>query len=127
MSQSLPVEYPVQGREPAYSGKVREIYDLGEEMIIVATDRGIFHKMHQVAPEKTLLEAPTAGEGATCLSCAHCPWMAMNGLRGLVHVLETGENEIHIDESIRRRAVVPLERMLEFAHARHELARAAGG
>ena len=85
---------------------------------IVATDRGIFHKMKQVAPNKTFLEAPTAGEGATCESCSHCPWMAMNGLQNLVAVLENGCNEIHIDEQIRQRAVVPLNRMLGFARAR---------
>ena len=39
MTMRLPVEYPVEGQTPAYSGKVREIYDLGREMIIVATDR----------------------------------------------------------------------------------------
>lgn len=82
---------------------------------IVATDRGIFHKMKEYAPDKRLLEAPTAGEGATCESCAHCPWMAMNGLRNLVRVLETGNNEIRIDEDIRKRAVIPVKRMLDFA------------
>lgn len=39
MSHDLPVEHTVPGVEPTYSGKVREIYDLGDEMIIVATDR----------------------------------------------------------------------------------------
>lgn len=85
---------------------------------IIATERGIFHEMKRVAPTKTLLEAPNAGEGATCKSCAYCPWMAMNGLQNLVSVLETGANEIHIEESIRRRAVIPLDRMLDFAKRR---------
>ena len=85
---------------------------------IVATERGIFHKMREAAPQKVLIEAPTAGEGATCESCARCPWMAMNGVRQLISVLETGENEIHIDESIRQRAVVALDRMLVFAKRR---------
>jgi quinolinate synthase len=84
---------------------------------IVATDNGIFHKMHAAAPGKILLEAPTAGEGATCTSCAHCPWMAMNGLRKLAAVLEQGGNEIHIEESIRARAAVSIQRMLQFAAA----------
>lgn len=88
------------------------------EVFIVATDRGIFHKMKQVAPHKTLLEAPTAGEGATCESCAHCPWMAMNGLHNLVSVLESRHNEIHVDETTRQRAEVPLKRMLDFARQR---------
>jgi len=82
---------------------------------IVATDNGIFHKMRAAAPGKILLEAPTAGEGATCTSCAHCPWMAMNGLRKLAAVLENGGNEIHIEESIRTRAQLSIQKMLDFA------------
>ncbi len=89
--------------------------NLPNREFIVATDNGIFHKMHEEAPGKLLIEAPTGGHGATCMSCAHCPWMAMNGLRNLKHVLETGANEIHIDEAIRKKAVLPIERMLDFA------------
>lgn len=82
---------------------------------IVATDSGILYKMQQAAPDKLFLMAPNAGVGATCHSCAHCPWMAMNGLENLARTLETGANEILIDEEIRRRARVPVERMLAFA------------
>jgi quinolinate synthase len=81
---------------------------------IVATDNGIFYKMRQANPDKVLLEAPTAGRGASCGSCAHCPWMAMNGLRNLVHCLETGDNEIFVDPAIAERARVSLGRMLDF-------------
>ena len=84
---------------------------------IVATDNGIFHKMREVAPGKLLIEAPTAGEGATCQSCAHCPWMAMNGLKNLARVLETGVNEIHIDEAVRVKAEKSIQRLLDFAAA----------
>ncbi len=97
---------------------INAVKSLDARKFIVATDRGIFHKMRAVAPDKVLLEAPTAGEGATCESCAHCPWMAMNGLANLVSVLETGANEIEIDPDIRARAVVPLNRMLDFARRR---------
>ncbi|UCZ77425.1 quinolinate synthase NadA [Dickeya zeae] len=85
--------------------------------LIVATDRGIFYKMQQACPEKVLLEAPTAGEGATCRSCAHCPWMAMNGLEAIATALEQHQvsNRIEVDGAIRERALVPLNRMLEFA------------
>jgi quinolinate synthase len=82
---------------------------------IVATDAGIFFKMQQLAPDKTLLEAPTMGEGATCVSCAHCPWMAMNSLQNLAAVLESGSNEIQIDPELCRKAVIPIRRMLDFA------------
>lgn len=83
----------------------------------MATDRGIFYKMQQAVPDKELLEAPTAGEGATCRSCAHCPWMAMNGLQAIAEALEQeGSNyEVHVDERLRERALVPLNRMLDFA------------
>jgi len=82
---------------------------------IVATDGGIFHKMKQLAPDKQLIEAPTAGEGATCVSCAHCPWMGMNSLHNLAQVLESGGQEIHIQPELCREAVKPIQRMLDFA------------
>jgi quinolinate synthase len=82
---------------------------------IVATDNGILHKMRTLCPDKVFLEAPTAGHGATCTSCSHCPWMAMNGLINLAEVLESGKNEIHVDPAIIPRAVLPIQRMLGFA------------
>jgi quinolinate synthase len=94
--------------------------------LIVATDNGIFYKMRQAAPGKLLIEAPTGGAGATCTSCAHCPWMAMNGLHNLVEVLETGANEVHVEEGVRLRALRSTERMLEFARARPAGLRRAG-
>ena len=84
-------------------------------VLIVATDNGILHKMRTLCPDKIFLEAPTSGVGANCVSCSHCPWMAMNGLQNLARVLETGENEIHVDPAIIPRAVLPIHRMLDFA------------
>ncbi len=83
---------------------------------IVATEPGIFYKMKQAAPDKIFLEAPTGGEFATCESCLRCPWMAMNGLKNLARVLEeeNPDNEIHVDEAIRLKALIPLNRMLNF-------------
>ena len=89
---------------------------LPNPIMIVATDNGIFHKMKQVAPGKTFIEAPTAGAGATCESCAHCHWMAMNSLAGLAEVLERGHNEIHVDPAIREQALVSTRRMIDFAN-----------
>jgi len=97
---------------------VEAVRKLSAKKFIVATDNGLFHKMKQAAPDKILLEAPIAGKGATCVSCAHCPWMAMNGLRNLAQVLETGGNEITIDEAVRERAALPIRRLLEFARQR---------
>lgn len=90
--------------------------DSKADTLIVATDYGIFHKMKEAAPGKKLLVAPTGGISPTCTMCAHCPWMAMNSLEKLAHVLETGANEIHVNEDIRKKAVVPIQRMLEFSN-----------
>ena len=81
---------------------------------IVATDNGILHRMRQMAPSKVLIEAPTAGNSATCKSCAHCPWMAMNGLQGVLDCLEQGTGEITVDEAIRAKAHGCIDRMLDF-------------
>lgn len=88
---------------------------------IVATDNRIFFKMQQLSPHKLFLEAPTAGSGATCRSCAHCPWMALNSLESLRDTLLLASQEgsgcieeIFVDPVIRERALVPLRRMLDF-------------
>jgi quinolinate synthase len=81
---------------------------------IVATDKGILHRMRQLAPGKTLIEAPTAGNSATCKSCAHCPWMAMNALQGALACLEHGRGEILVPEPVRGQALGCIERMLDF-------------
>ncbi|BCV66618.1 quinolinate synthase NadA [Shewanella carassii] len=97
---------------------IKAAQTMDNDTFIVATDRGIFYKMQQAAPGKTLIEAPTGGEGATCRSCAHCPWMAMNGLKAIASALENQDNsqhEIFVDEALRQGALVPLTRMLDFA------------
>lgn len=89
---------------------------------IVATDNGILHKMRMAAPGKTFIEAPTAGNSATCKSCAHCPWMAMNGLKNLADALEngveSGANEVFVDPAVGKEAVRAIDRMLDFAAAK---------
>jgi len=87
--------------------------------LIVATDFGLFHKMHEAAPDKHLLAVPTGGDSASCVSCAHCPWMAINSLDNLATVLENSNgHEIHIDEVVRKQALIPIERMLEFSRTK---------
>jgi quinolinate synthase len=81
---------------------------------IVATDQGIFHTMQKAVPDKELIIAPTAGHGATCYSCANCPWMAMNELEALAEVFDRTDNEVFVDPELGRRAMRPLQRMLDF-------------
>jgi quinolinate synthase len=96
---------------------IKAVAEMDNKEFIVATDSGIFYKMQQMAPDKVLIEAPTAGEGATCVSCAHCPWMGMNALQNLQQALDNGDNEILIDPAVGKQAVAPIRRMLDFAAA----------
>jgi quinolinate synthase len=98
---------------------IKAAQTLPNDTMIVATEQGIFYKMQQAAPGKTLIAAPTGGNGATCRSCAHCPWMGMNTLYNLADSLERGSNEILLDPELGRRAMVPLQRMLDFNAVTH--------
>lgn len=97
---------------------IQSAQNMPNKKFIVATDKGIFYKMQQLMPEKEFVEAPTAGNGATCKSCAHCPWMAMNGLEAIYQslvALDTSVHEIFVNDSLRERALIPLNRMLDFS------------
>lgn len=96
---------------------IKAAQELPNQMFIVATDRGIFYKMQQLCPGKTFVEAPTAGTGASCRSCAHCPWMAMNTLQRTLDCLRHGSGEVLVDPALIPRAVQPLKRMLDFNQA----------
>jgi quinolinate synthase len=106
---------------------IKAVLEMPNREFIVATDEGIFWKMHQLAPDKKLIAAPTPGVGATCESCAHCPWMAMNALQNLEQALLDGAPEVRIDPAIRVRARLPIQRMLDFARERGIGGRKAGG
>ncbi|GLX77234.1 quinolinate synthase A [Thalassotalea insulae] len=95
---------------------IKAAQELPNQKFIVATDRGIFYKMQQLCPEKEFFEAPTAGEGATCRSCAHCPWMAMNGLQAIEQALiDPSGKEVFVDMNLREGALRSTNRMLEFS------------
>ena len=87
---------------------------LSNQQLIVATDQGIFFKMQQAVPHKDLIVAPTGGSGATCRSCASCPWMGMNSLDNLLLCIKQGLNEVMIDPQISFLAKSSLDRMMNF-------------
>ena len=93
---------------------INAVRDRPEQTFIIATDNGIFHKMREVAPNKTLIEAPTAGQGADCESCAHCEWMAMNTLENCLDTIKTGKNAINIDTSVNQKAQKSIQKLLDF-------------
>jgi len=95
---------------------IKAAQSLPNKKLIVATDSGIFYKMQQACPDKEMMAAPTAGNGATCRSCAHCPWMAMNGLKAIYEALtDASGHEIDVEPNVAKEALVSLDRMLDFA------------
>lgn len=87
---------------------------------IVATERGIFYKIKQTLEKEAIvseiIEAPNAGDSATCKSCAVCPWMEMNCLEKLIECLKNPINhEIKVDNEIAKKAMIPINKMLDFA------------
>lgn len=96
---------------------IKAAQTLEQQKLIIATDKGIFYKMQQAAPDKELIIAPTAGEGATCRSCAHCPWMKMNVLENLSTIFERNDVEITVAPEVAEKALVPLTRMVEFVNS----------
>ena len=68
----------------------------------------------QAVPHKDLIVAPTGGSGATCRSCASCPWMGMNSLDNLLLCIKQGLNEVTVDPQISFLAKRSLDRMMNF-------------
>ena len=75
---------------------------------IVLTEPGILHQMQRRVPEKTLLDVP----GVDGCSCNACPYMRLNTLEKLRDCLETLTPAIELEESVRLKALAPIERML---------------
>ncbi|MBE0439705.1 MAG: quinolinate synthase NadA [Gammaproteobacteria bacterium] len=103
-----------------FVGSTKQIIAAGKaskaDTLIIATDYGLFYKMSQAVPDKRLIPAPTGGKSATCKSCAHCPWMAMNTLVNLYETLRDTKNIVEVDEQTRQKALIPLNRMLDFSY-----------
>ena len=75
---------------------------------IVATEAGILHQMRKLRPEADLIPAP-ADSGC---NCSLCPYMKLNSLEKLYLSLRDLKPNIHLDEAVRLRALLPLQRML---------------
>ena len=79
---------------------------------IVATESGILHEMQKKCPQKTFIPAPPMD--STC-ACNECNFMRLNTLQKLYNTLRYELPEIQVDENIRERAKLPIERMLEIS------------
>lgn len=79
---------------------------------IVGTETGILHTMQKAAPGKELIPVPYEDRSAACQGCNECPHMKLNTLEKIYLALRDLEPRIEMDEELRRRAQLPLDRML---------------
>lgn len=105
---------------------LKSTYEMDADTFIVATDLGILHEMQKRSPNKRFLAAPTAGESASCKSCAFCPWMAMNGLKGIEQCLTDNSGEVTMTHELAAAAIKPLQRMLDFAKSQQQRVATSG-
>jgi len=95
------------------SGMINYVKTHPNDKFIVATEAGILHKMQLEMPETELVPAP-AVEDNTC-ACSECHFMKMNTLQKLYDCLLNESPQIEVPEHIRKRALLPIERMLELS------------
>ncbi len=79
---------------------------------IVGTETGILHTMHVAAPDKELIPVPYEDRTAACQGCNQCPHMKLNTIEKIYLALRDLKPRIEMDEGLRQRALLPLERML---------------
>lgn len=82
---------------------------------IVATETGIFHQMQKKRPDVELIQAPVMDESC---NCNNCPYMKMNSMEKIRHALETLQPQVSLDEALRVKAQVPLDRMMAITSGR---------
>ncbi|CAM2976983.1 quinolinate synthase NadA [Flavobacterium frigoris] len=95
------------------AGMIEYVKTSSNNKFIVATEAGILHKMQQEVPEKILIPAP-AKDDNTC-ACSECAYMKMNTLKKVYNCLLNETPEINVPENIRKKALLPIERMLELS------------
>lgn len=79
--------------------------------LIVVTESGILHEMKKRVPNKTLIPAPPE---ANC-ACNECPFMRLNTPEKVYLALRDLQPRLEMDEELRLRAKVPIDRMLSIS------------
>ena len=95
----------------ATSALLRYVGESPAKTFIVATEEGILHQMRKRAPDKLLIPAPP---NQNC-ACNECPFMKLNTLEKIYLCLRDETPELIMDETLRLKALAPLERMLEWS------------
>jgi quinolinate synthase len=78
--------------------------------VIVVTEAGLLHRLRKEVPNKTFIPGPTDN----CF-CGECRFMKMNTLEKAYDALLNMEPEITLPEPVRKRAEIPILRMLELS------------
>jgi quinolinate synthase len=94
------------------TGIIQRAVDSESNTLIIATEDGVFHQIHQRAPDKVLIQAP--GMDESC-ACNQCPFMRLNTLEKLYLCLRDLTPQVEVPEPVRTKALAPIERMLELS------------
>lgn len=90
------------------TGLIEHVAKSKHDSFIVATEMGVMHEMRKRRPDATIMGAPP---DSGC-ECATCPYMRLNTLEKLYQTLRDLSPVIELDEDLRQRALLPVERML---------------
>ncbi|MFN3927034.1 MAG: quinolinate synthase NadA [Pseudanabaenaceae cyanobacterium] len=90
------------------TGLLKYVQKSDSRSFIVVTEPGVIHQMRKFAPEKEFIPAPPENNCA----CNLCPHMRLNTLEKLYLAMKNRSPEIIMDEDLRQRALLPIQRML---------------
>jgi len=91
------------------SALIKHVSQTNNKEYIIATEPGVIHQMLKQNPEKEFIPLPTN----TGCACNKCPHMRLNTMEKILESLENMTHEITLDETLRIKALKPLNRMLE--------------
>lgn len=94
------------------AGLLKYVIKSPKKQFIVATESGVLHEMRKACPDKEFIPAPP--NDSTC-ACNECNYMRMNTMKKLYNVLRFGIPEIFVDESVQKKAIRPIRRMLDIS------------
>ena len=91
------------------SALINHVKESSRAKHIIVTEPGVIHQMQKNNPEKEFIPLPTN----TGCACNECPHMRLNTMEKIVESMENMQHEITLDESLRVKALKPLNRMLD--------------
>jgi quinolinate synthase len=101
------------------TGIIKRAVESPAKTLIIATEDGVFHQIEKKLAEhgqvKTLIQAPGIDESC---ACNRCPFMRLNTLEKLYLCLRDLRPEVTVPEDVRKRALLPIQRMLELSKAK---------